>query len=190
LTMNTEFEHELNRHIYLVYTGTTRLAKNLLKQVLYRWSKHTPEIIETIHGLVNGAVKCRNAIEMNDLDEIGQCVSEYWTYKKVMAGPDSGVEPSIVTNVIEILQEKGLIRGASLCGAGGGGFMVLMTHSGISLSDMQSTIEVDPHVDQEAVDAFTWHTCQVCMEGLTVKVVLDDDEIPFTVDYFSIDWLL
>ena len=188
LTMSDEFQNDLNNHVYLVYTGTTRLAKNLLKQVLYRWSKHTPEITETIKGLVNGAVQCRDAIQASDLDKIGQCLSEYWSYKKVMAGPNSGVEPSIVTKVIQRLNDNRLIRGASLCGAGGGGFMVLMTASGRTLSDIQSSIKNDrDNIDAESVDSFSWHTCQVCMEGLSTKVM--DGDIPSKADDFSIDWL-
>ena len=191
LSISPGFQNELNHHIYLVYTGTTRLAKNLLQQVLNRWSKQTPEIIETIHGLVDGAAKCRDAIESSDLDGIGQCVSDYWTYKKVMAGPQSGVEPPIVTNIVQCLQEKQLIRGASLCGAGGGGFMVLIAAPGRTsssiMTELQSTIQNDPRCDTEAVHALTWHTCQVCTEGLSVKVLSND--ISLGTDYFTIDWL-
>ena len=198
LPMSNEFQKELNNHFYLVYTGTTRLAKNLLKQVLYRWSKHTPEIMETIQGLLNGATKCRDAILANDLTGIGKCVSEYWTHKKIMAGPNSGVEPPIVTKVLQSLYENELICGASLCGAGGGGFMVLIAAPGsngsgsnATISDMQSTIQNDPNCDLESVDNFTWHKCQICTEGLSVKVILsdDDDATSFEADYFSIDWL-
>ena len=52
---------------------------------------------------------------------------------------------------------------------------------------VQSTIQNDPRCDTEAVHALTWHTCQVCTEGLSVKVLSND--ISLGADYFTIDWL-
>ena len=49
-----------------------------------------------------------------------------------MARPD--VAPPAVRLVIETLQNRGLPRGASPCGAGGGGFLVLLTSELISSS--------------------------------------------------------
>jgi galactokinase/mevalonate kinase-like predicted kinase len=185
LTISTTFQMELSENIILVFTGKTRLAKNLLKQVLYRWSKQTSEILETINGLVDGAKKCRDAMKSGDLNETANCLTQYWMLKKVMAGPSSGAEPEIVTNVIEALNKRHLIRGSSLCGAGGGGFMVLIAAPGVSMSELQSAVHNDLCCDRDTVASFTWHSCSVCAEGLSVDKVIDVHD----VHDFSMNWL-
>jgi galactokinase/mevalonate kinase-like predicted kinase len=186
LAVTTNFQLELDNSIVLVFTGKTRLAKNLLKQVLLRWSKQTPEIFDAVSGLVGGAEKCHDAIKSGHLDMLGECLSQYWTYKKVMAGPSSGVEPQVVSDVITSLSMLGLVRGASLCGAGGGGFMVLLCAPGILLSDLQLALQNDPKLDQHSIASFTWHKCRICDEGLDVRQL---DNSSGSIDDFDISWL-
>jgi len=49
-------------------------------------------------------------------------MSEYWQLKKKMA---PGCEPELVTRIMQAMQSHAL--GMSLAGAGGGGFMYLLT---------------------------------------------------------------
>ena len=133
LQFDSDFRQRLDNSLVLVYTGQTRLAKNLLQNVLRRWSKRTPEIVANVSNLVDGAKDCQAAIQAGDLDALGNCLSKYWLYKKTMAAGSDGneddlpVEPPVVRYAMDTLQRLGLVRGASLCGAGGGGFMVLLT---------------------------------------------------------------
>jgi len=57
-----------------------------------------------------------------DLAVVGQCMSEYWQLKKKMA---PGCEPELVTRIMQAMEPHAL--GMSLAGAGGGGFMYLLT---------------------------------------------------------------
>ena len=52
---------------------------------------------------------------------VGACLSAYWAQKRRMCD----AEPRRVTQLL--LKLAPLIDGASLCGAGGGGFMLLVT---------------------------------------------------------------
>lgn len=61
---------------------------------------------------------------------LGACLSKYWEQKKVMAGESSGCEPEHVTALIKALSP--VVHGVSLCGAGGGGFMVAVTKDSVS----------------------------------------------------------
>jgi fucokinase len=186
LSLPAKFCSELDESIVLLFTGKTRLAKNLLKQVLIRWSKRTPEIIDAVSGLVHGAKKCRDSISSGNIDMLGECLSNYWTYKKVMAGPSSGVEPQVVSDVIHSLSRQGLIRGASLCGAGGGGFMVLLCSAGVAQKDLQQALSKDPTFDKSSLASLSWHSCKLCDEGLAVRQLDNANE---NADDFDIAWL-
>jgi galactokinase/mevalonate kinase-like predicted kinase len=186
LSTAKDFRLELEARMFLLFTGKTRLAKNLLTQVLTRWSKQTPEIINAVSGLVHGAKKCRDSIASGSVDLLGECLSEYWTYKKVMAGPSSGVEPNIITDVIRCLSCQGLIKGASLCGAGGGGFMILLGSSGVLESDLKQALSNDPNVQNEAIASFSWHACKLCDEGLVVRTL---ENANGKADEFDVEWL-
>jgi fucokinase len=183
-----------NDAIVLVFTGQTRLAKNLLVNVLRRWSKRTSGICQTVTALVNGAKKCRECIRSNDLDGVGKCLSEYWELKKIMAGPDSGVEPPEVSNLIRLLKDKfKVIRGAALCGAGGGGFLALIPIDGMNASRLQEIVVQD---DRQGIEnesnslqssQYSWHDCKLCDIGLTV-IQLEEESISDECN-FDITWL-
>lgn len=44
---------KLNKHLILIYTGVSRLAKNLLQTVIRRWFSRKPKIMELTHEMVN-----------------------------------------------------------------------------------------------------------------------------------------
>ena len=204
LRVSSDFRSSLNNHLVLVYTGQTRLAKNLLQNVLRRWSKRTPEIVDTVSHLIQGAKDCQQAVQHGDMDGVGLCLSRYWQLKMTMArgvpaasssasmeGPD--VEPPAVRLAIETLQKSGLLRGASLCGAGGGGFLILLTSDLVSSSSdlidalQEACPKNSPDSLSELTSAFSWHDCRLSNEGLLVRQ-LDASIVDDTV--FDISWLV
>lgn len=59
------------------------------------------------------------------LIKLGACMNRYWQQKKAMA---PGCEPATVRTMMEALQPVTL--GQSLAGAGGGGFLFILTQHG------------------------------------------------------------
>ena len=106
----------------LVYTGRARLARNLLQNVLRAWYARAPDLVATLAGLTTNAGACAEALRGGDLAAVGKSLSAYWRQKKCMA---EGCEPDFVTEMLCAL--KDMLHGSSLAGAGGGGFMVLLT---------------------------------------------------------------
>lgn len=170
LPMKPHFEERLNRCLHLVYTGQTRLAKNILLQCLDRWSQQTDEICRTVSNLLATAERATKAVEEGNMDAIGDALSDYWAQKKVMAGPSSGVEPPRVASLLSSLYNRDLIRGGSLCGAGGGGFLVLLSKDEVSIETMIMALQSD------GVDAshFQWHKVCIDHDGLTTLHVEGD----------------
>ncbi|GKY90782.1 hypothetical protein MPSEU_000051000 [Mayamaea pseudoterrestris] len=186
LPVNADLTKKLNNSLVLLFTGKTRLAKGILQNVLRRWASRTVEITSAVEALVNKAKGSRAALLQADLDALGMCLSEYWGLKKVMAGEDGHAEPKIAGEIIDALKRRGAIRGASLCGAGGGGFMVILKHDHFSVDELKSILAVEL-ADTPDKHSLTWHTCQVCEEGLATKIT--DEEVSSSMDTFDMTWL-
>lgn len=78
LNISDQTESELNDRLLLVYTGRTRLAKNLLQNVVRNWFARNPNIVQTLDELVVTAEKCANAFERGDLSVIGECLKVFY----------------------------------------------------------------------------------------------------------------
>jgi fucokinase len=136
-------------HLVLVFTGAPRLAKNLLVEVLRNWwagggARDTGaddgaddgaaaagvggggggDVGATISALKAGARDCAGFLEAGDLEGVGRCLSNYHGLKRAMAGPSYDCAPA-VSRLVDRLRPLAL--GLSLCGAGGGGFLAVIT---------------------------------------------------------------
>lgn len=117
-----------------------------------------------------GANKVRDCLKNEDIDGLADCLNKYWEQKKIMAGDESGVEPKVVGVVLEELFARDLIVAGSLCGAGGGGFMVVLLQEGRTPSEIQDVDDIDE------IAGFTWRECRLSQEGLTTMLcALPDD---------------
>ena len=76
-----------------------------------------------------------------------------------------GCEPEFVAQMIASFQDD--IYGASLAGAGGGGFLILLTKEPNVIEILQKKLNL-LHLN---IQGQTIHTCEIDMDGLTVDVV-------------------
>jgi fucokinase len=176
--------YEVNNRLLLAFTGKTRLAKNILQTVLRRWAQRSPEIVETVTELIPAASVARDAVISGDIDLLAASLNEFWGHKKRMCGDKSGVEPELVRDLISHLNEQNMISAGSLCGAGGGGFMVLLTKRGVSTTEVQEECLEFLSNRTDAAD-FAWHECNVCEEGLTTRVLSEED---LSFESFDLAW--
>uniref|UniRef100_A0AAY4CRP9 L-fucose kinase n=1 Tax=Denticeps clupeoides TaxID=299321 RepID=A0AAY4CRP9_9TELE len=123
LSLSEEFLTSLQQRLLLVYTGKTRLARNLLQDVVRSWYCRLPSIVQNTEQLVRNTEECAQAC---NLSKLGACLDCYWQQKKVMA---PGCEPVAVRSMMAALQP--LVLGQSLAGAGGGGFLFLLTRDAL-----------------------------------------------------------
>jgi fucokinase len=61
--LSEEFLNLINSRLILIYTGITRLAKDLLLNVIRNWYAISDEIYENVQDLVKNAHECSKAIE-------------------------------------------------------------------------------------------------------------------------------
>ncbi|XP_051915941.1 L-fucose kinase isoform X2 [Hippocampus zosterae] len=151
------FAEALERRLLLVYTGKTRLARNLLQDVVRNWYARLPVMVRNAHELVTNGEDCARACLDGCLSSLGRCLDRSWQHKKTMA---PGCEPASVRLMMEALRP--LVLGQSLAGAGGGGFLCLLTRQPDQKDEVVRVLANTPGLD------FSVHTVQLDLDGLTV----------------------
>ena len=187
LDVESTFIEKFQKRMILVFTGKTRLAKNILQNVLRRWSRRTDEVVCGIEKIVKLSERCRQSFLEGDLDGIGDELYECSKMKVVMTGEDSGAIPPTVEKVIADLMDRDIIKGASLCGAGGGGFMMMLASEGYDRTKVEEYVNKELVRENPDLAHFTWHNCRVCTKGLTTHVI---DEPDINLESFKLSWQL
>ncbi|XP_053304582.1 L-fucose kinase [Spea bombifrons] len=154
------FLQTLNRHLLLVYTGKTRLARNLLQDVLRNWYARLPAIVQNADSLVSNAERCAEAFRTGDMLQLGSCLNQYWLQKKVMA---PGCEPLAVRRIMDLLEPY--VYGQSLAGAGGGGFLYILTKQPDQKDVLQRLLE-----NTQGLERCSLHSVQLDTARFTVHL--------------------
>ncbi len=108
----------------LVFTGVRRLAKNILRNVVYRYLDGGNECQDIVRDLRSGAAAMRRAILDDHEEAFCDCLAEYWRLKTRI---DPGACDARVKRLIAPLAKYA--SAWELPGAGGGGFAFLIAKS-------------------------------------------------------------
>ncbi|NWS76184.1 FUK kinase, partial [Crotophaga sulcirostris] len=155
------FTQTLSDHLVLVYTGKTRLARNLLQDVVRNWYARLPSIVQNADALVSNAEECAQALRQGDLPLVGKCLDHYWQQKKCMA---PGCEPLAVGRMMDALRPY--VYGQCLAGAGGGGFLYVLTKAPRQKEALHQIL-----AQTEGLGNFSIHSIEVDTSGFSVEVV-------------------
>ncbi|XP_032709869.1 L-fucose kinase isoform X2 [Lontra canadensis] len=161
ITVPEGFVQQLNDHLLLVYTGKTRLARNLLQDVLRNWYARLPAVVQNAHSLVQHTEECAEAFRQGSLPLLGQCLTSYWEQKKLMA---PGCEPLAVRRMMDVLAPH--VHGQSLAGAGGGGFLYLLTKEPRQKEALEAVL-----AKTEGLGNYSVHLVQVDTQGLSLQLL-------------------
>ncbi|XP_074533055.1 L-fucose kinase [Halichoeres trimaculatus] len=158
LHLSQEFLDSLEQHLLLVYTGKTRLARNLLQDVVRSWYSRLPAMVQNAQQLVSNSEECARACLDGSLSRLGVCLDRSWQQKKLMA---PGCEPASVRTMMEALRP--LVLGQSLAGAGGGGFLYLLTREPLQREAVLQVLHNTPGLGD-----FSVHSVELDMVGIQV----------------------
>ncbi|XP_057390779.1 L-fucose kinase isoform X7 [Balaenoptera acutorostrata] len=161
ITVPAGFVQKLNDHLLLVYTGKTRLARNLLQDVLRSWYARLPAVVQNAHNLVRHTEECAEAFRQGSLPLLGQCLTSYWEQKKLMA---PGCEPLAVRRMMAVLAPH--VHGQSLAGAGGGGFLYLLTKEPRQKEALEAVL-----AKTEGLGNYSIHLVEVDTQGLSLQLL-------------------
>ena len=116
------FSKYLADHALLYFTGQKRMARNVLNGVVGYYRKNPCNIAkEIVRRLKADAEKAFKALKAGDWRAFTAALNAYWINKKAL---DPGSTNPMVESIIARIAP--LIDAVTLCGAGGGGFMLII----------------------------------------------------------------
>ncbi len=144
----------------LYYTGITRLAKNILQQVVGRYLNRERETVATLRHIGLLAREVMDAFIRKDIERFGYLMDAAWQLNKRL-------DPNSSNDEIEALfaRVRPHIYGGKLLGAGGGGFLLLVCRSPDAAAAIRQMLEREPPNDRARFFDF-----RVSTDGLTVTV--------------------
>jgi len=144
----------------LYYTGVTRLAKNILQQVVGGYLNRHRATMATLRQIQIVAEDVADALICKDIATFGHLIDVAWQLNKQL-------DPNSSNDEIESLFEKVRphIYGAKLLGAGGGGFMLMICKSTEDARCVRNMLEAEPPNKRARFFDF-----DISDEGLTVTV--------------------
>jgi galactokinase/mevalonate kinase-like predicted kinase len=115
------FDHDhAHRSILLYYTGITRLAKNILADIVRGLFLNSPSHLGIIADIGANADFARAAIQKCDYEMLLAAIRNSWTLNQRL---DAGTNPPEVQQILESVRDY--LAAAKLLGAGGGGYLLL-----------------------------------------------------------------
>ncbi len=144
----------------LYYTGVTRLAKNILQQVVARYLDRDRETVATLRHIGLVARDVTDAFICKDIERFGYLTDAAWRLNKRL-------DPNSSNEEIEALfaRVRPHLFGGKLLGAGGGGFMLMICKSPEDAATVRTMLASDPPNDRARFFDFS-----ISHEGLAVTV--------------------
>ena len=123
----------------LYYTGITRLAKGILKQVVGRYLNRDRKTMSTLREIGDLAPMMADAIARKDMSTFGKMIDHAWRLNKRL-------DPNSTNEEIEQLlaRVRPHLFGAKLLGAGGGGFLLMVCKSPEDAAAVRRMLEREP----------------------------------------------
>ncbi|MBN2206360.1 MAG: hypothetical protein JW742_03060, partial [Candidatus Aminicenantes bacterium] len=127
----------------LYYTGLRRLAKNILHDVVGRYLDRDRAAVATLRAIHAFPPRMAEALAAKDIARFGGLVEAAWKLKKEL-------DPDSTNAVIESILDRARPRlvGATLLGAGGGGFLLFVAGSAADAAAIRAGLESAPPNDR------------------------------------------
>ena len=115
------FDHEhANQSVLLYYTGITRLAKNILQEIVRGIFLNSPTHLDTVREIGWNAEATFQAIQRSDRAGLVEAIRRSWALNQRL---DQGTNPPSVEAVLKRVAPW--LEAAKLLGAGGGGYLLM-----------------------------------------------------------------
>lgn len=105
----------------LYYTGITRVAKNILAEIVRGMFLNSAKHLQLLNEMKTHALDMAQNIQHGDFSKFGELVLKTWEQKKAI---DSGTNPPEVERIISLIRDYCI--GYKLPGAGGGGYLYMV----------------------------------------------------------------
>ena len=134
------FDHDYaNRSILLYYTGITRLAKNILGEIVRGIFLNSPSRLGIVADIGANVDFARAAIQKCDYEALLAAIRNSWSLNQRL---DAGTNPPGVRQILDRVQDY--LGAAKLLGAGGGGYLLLFGKDETAAARIKQLLTSDP----------------------------------------------
>lgn len=127
----------------LYYTGITRVAKGILGEIVQGMFLNRQPHLKVLEELRLHTEEFYETLQRGDFDQIGKGISRTWDLNQQL---DGGTNPPEIQKLLGKID--GDLLGCKLLGAGGGGYLLLMTPDAQAAARLRNTLENDPPNDR------------------------------------------
>jgi galactokinase/mevalonate kinase-like predicted kinase len=110
-----------NRTVLLYYTGITRVAKDILQEVVRGMFLNSAGTLRLLGQIGEHALRAADAIQRQNLADLGGVLRRSWELNCAL---DAGTNPPAIRELLGRVEPW--LEGAKLLGAGGGGYLVMV----------------------------------------------------------------
>jgi len=128
-----------NRTVLLYYTGLTRVAKDILKEIVRRMFLNAHSTLEILEEIGQHARATADALQRHDWAAFGAALAGSWALNQRL---DSGTNPPAVQAILDPIADY--LEGAKLLGAGGGGFMLMAAKDDEAARRVRAALAASP----------------------------------------------
>lgn len=122
LTISRSRITELESHLMLLYTGTSRLSSEIAGEIIQQVGKKE-RVLSQMHAMVDKAVDVLN--DGGNLLDFGHLLHQSWMLKRQLA---TQISNDLIDRIYDTAMDNGAI-GGKLLGAGASGFMIFFAPS-------------------------------------------------------------
>ncbi|MEX2587804.1 MAG: hypothetical protein WD602_07435, partial [Actinomycetota bacterium] len=122
----------------LFYTGATRLARNILEEVVDGYNSMNPASLFTVRRIGSLADAARDAFSLRDIDRLAWVVRESWKENRLIHPSTTNAE------IDEMLRAPGVAenyQAMKLLGAGGGGYAFFVSSDATATDRLRAGLE-------------------------------------------------
>ena len=141
----------------LYYTGITRVAKSVLREIVRGMFLNSGSRLDTLRRIGENVGPTSDAIRRHDWNALGASVHQSWLLNQEL---DSGTNPPAVAAIMAQIQDY--LLGGKLLGAGGGGFLFMLAKDADAARRIRTTLAENPPSPQARF--FDFSVSQVGLE--------------------------
>jgi len=123
----------------LYYTGITRLAKNILSDIVRGMFLGDAKVMACLRDIGANALKTYDALGKGSYSALCERVGESWALNQAL---DAGTNPPEVQAIFEKIAP--FLAAGKLTGAGGGGYLFLMAHDEAAAKRIRERLTTEP----------------------------------------------
>ncbi len=132
-------DHYANKTMLLYYTGLTRLAKNILHEIVRGIFLNSPDHLSIVADIGANALTAFNAAQRDDYTALAASIRNSWRLNQKL---DRGTNPPPVKAILDRIVDY--MDAAKLLGAGGGGYLLILAKDEVAAARIRQELTQHP----------------------------------------------